>query len=1505
MTLKRWIAGTLTVAFFTAVSSTGFAGEYSYSLEHCVPGSLGIFPWTFCFDDYNVDNCYSGSADIAQDFPGGQFSMSGRYEFSTNATSADFSFSSVISAYWGPPDVAVEVDARIDSGQFGRELDCGPPEGSVVFPAVGPTRIHVTMFQEGAASDDGWHLAGLYNPVINYGNGYVDFPGFLNGYWETDADVVANGRISADFGMFHQLLVSAGPDAGSFSYTCSGNMHVDISPSILPVAVDAKPGQFGATVPDAQAYSDPSLSLMVFDNLSRTAAVADGVTRVLLRCMTGGAGTATFATSGNLPGEKMTRVDSDAAPAVGVQTVFWRNLTNYAFAVYTVPDGFPASGDVQSVENDFIVTFTPANGGAPITRTIPFKLVRPPVVLVHGLWSGRSKWTAPDGPAMCVPASTSTATFDTLIRNGFVVRVADYSAHNADHFIVNQYAVWQPIAQVIADYNAQKIAITQVDLIGHSMGGIVARYFAQTPEFRDQNQNYGKGYIRRFITLGTPHLGSDLALYALVGGTENRYWLEALRDFMDYIASPPDHLPIDRGAIADLIPGSGALNAIRETKIPCHAIVCEASPGNDYFWDCIQRLGYYHLFDVRDYNYSSPAALINSIFFCDQNDRVVQATSQRGGLPDANVTVIPGPTHSDEPGDQNVANRIVELLTIPKDGTFAESFPGVQGLSANVGCPESAAKLREPPFLPDYPRALDAAQLIVMTSPITGQSLTAGTNVVCTVQATGQGSVGSVFIMYGGDDLSMLNITNLPYTFTVSIPSNYQGGFTFVASATDSEGNVSTNPVVDTVYVNSTAHLTNITATPANLVINDFGEPVAISVSGQFDDGSTHDITAPQSGTTYSSSWTNVATVAPDGKVMAAGYYNGTGQIDVTNGTNSISIPFTVTLLLPAVFSATTLSGGPGQTNMVVELFGLHFGIVTNLYVTGANGPDPNIRIQNWQVNSDGTILTINLWVSPDADVGPRSAALLTARGPVSSGFAGFVSGFTNGARWTSRQRDLGNMGRADFIVPASRMNGSFFGLLRWQTPSPNTDNNIGASSILFCDNAGPGGSDLAVCGYHWPKGIQGMDRHNGKVFWHGNPGDGGEAIGDNCAGFSPDGRTIYAVNDSTPNDGPLIGFDSVVGPATFWDNRSNASPDHLSAFSPKVAPDGRVVGHQWDDRPYGASDTGSSIIENWAALMPLSECYSEPALFVGAEALSVIATGRVGNIADFDGYTGAVNWEAQTGLFTDADPTVDATSGNVYVPMGQDSVWIVGLSQSGRALWNNLAMPVFTYQPGTNNPQRAQSAGCLSFDGSTYYFQTVSQQGDGRLYAINTTNGALKWSFPTGSMGWEESVSSPIVTANDVLIVGNNHGGKYIALHDDETNASLFATLPVADETDARSSATLSPDGLLYLPARLLWTVSNGDADPPTRDYANLFNAFDVGTLAPSITGAGVNADGSVSLSLYGLPGLTHRLWAAESLTPPVVWQPIQTNAVGGAWLFTDTTAGSYPARFYRISSP
>ncbi|GMU83405.1 MAG: hypothetical protein AMXMBFR47_32750 [Planctomycetota bacterium] len=525
-----------------------------------------------------------------------------------------------------------------------------------------------------------------------------------------------------------------------------------------------------------------------------------------------------------------------------------------------------------------------------------------------------------------------------------------------------------------------------------------------------------------------------------------------------------------------------------------------------------------------------------------------------------------------------------------------------------------------------------------------------------------------------------------------------------------------------------------------------------------------------------------------------------------------------------------------------------------------------------------------------------------------------------NADSWPMKQREMAHTGRAGFTVPAERMNDTFFNFLAWQTRSPGSPNegNFDSGSAVFFDGAGPGGADLLVAGYHWPKGVQGMDRRTGERFWYGNP-RGGETIGTSTPAFSLDGSTIYVVNDATasqawPAGHPLMAFAAATGPGNYWHNGDDFFPGHLSAHAPTIAPDGRIFLYDWVDRPYAGTDYGNAIRETWAAAAQTGCGLSDPSLYDDNGVLRVVSAGRWGVVASFDGVTGDLYWSVPTPTI-DATPTIDPAGGNIYVAAGSDSIWVVGLSKTGLPLWWNAAELVYEHVPGFNSAQRAQAGGCLSHDGSTYYFQTNSSDGDGRLYAINTWDGTVKWSYATGSSGWEMVSSSPIVTPNGVIIVGNNNGGVYYALRDDGAAATLLDSFAVAAGAPARASAALSEDGLLYLPLRTTWAVGNGNGDVPNFATENVYTAFNLNADATTILPPPANqsaralnhavslrwrpiVDTTGQFSHYAVYRSTAPFDSVEGMTPIATIPGVNSST------YTDATALNGVSYYYAVTS-
>ncbi len=117
---------------------------------------------------------------------------------------------------------------------------------------------------------------------------------------------------------------------------------------------------------------------------------------------------------------------------------------------------------------------------------ISLRLFRPPVLLVHGLWSDSHMW---DKMARWLTA------------DGFAVYTVDYpNVDSPARVAVMEFA--GKIQAIKQQYRQQNINASSVDVIGHSMGGVVARHYI------NQFQGSPRVDVNTLITVGTPHKGS-------------------------------------------------------------------------------------------------------------------------------------------------------------------------------------------------------------------------------------------------------------------------------------------------------------------------------------------------------------------------------------------------------------------------------------------------------------------------------------------------------------------------------------------------------------------------------------------------------------------------------------------------------------------------------------------------------------------------------------------------------------------------------------------------------------------------------------------------------------------------------------------------------------------------------------------------------------------------------------------------------------------------------------
>jgi pimeloyl-ACP methyl ester carboxylesterase len=291
-------------------------------------------------------------------------------------------------------------------------------------------------------------------------------------------------------------------------------------------------------------------------------------------------------------------------------------LPYYAFAVYRAPVDFARqtstgykTGTCQGTTNfddtlacrTVSVHITDVTAGVTI-GTVTIAIVRPPLILIHGICGSADDWN----------------TFQPLVKGpkGGDSRFS-IGRYNFDYNVDNEISITsssptypQTQSGVTANslgfqYNAAKsyafmwdwiknfrqgqstfsptglsVASVQADVIGHSMGGDIARTIANLSQFSNDpdpaKATFGQGNIHKLITIDTPHLGTPLASSLLNSANS------CTREFLANNAYNFSFVYVKQngntnstcgtvtnaacGAVGDLIPSSPALNAINNVS---------------------------------------------------------------------------------------------------------------------------------------------------------------------------------------------------------------------------------------------------------------------------------------------------------------------------------------------------------------------------------------------------------------------------------------------------------------------------------------------------------------------------------------------------------------------------------------------------------------------------------------------------------------------------------------------------------------------------------------------------------------------------------------------------------------------------------------------------------------------------------------------------------------------------------------------------------------------------
>ncbi len=311
---------------------------------------------------------------------------------------------------------------------------------------------------------------------------------------------------------------------------------------------------------------------------------------------------------------------------------------------------------------------------------------------------------------------------------------------------------------------------------------------------------------------------------------------------------------------------------------------------------------------------------------------------------------------------------------------------------------------------------------------------------------------------------------------------------------------------------------------------------------------------------------------------------------------------------------------------------------------------------------------------------------------------------------------------------------------------------------------------------------------------------------GANSGGFDlsiDDSLWQYGTGDSITSS-PAIGAGGIVYVGSDDSNFYAFNPDGslrwkvtaggiFDTISPAIASDGTVYAPCSDSKVYAFNPDGSI---KWTYSVPTPSSSSLSNELVSSPAIAADGTVYV-KAGDNHLYAlkpdGTLKWTATVPGFSYASPTV-APDGTLYIGSETGTFYAfkadgstkwtftadsaiytaAALDAAGNLYFGTLGGTVYSLAPdGTRRwafaaGDSVTSSPALAPDG-TLYFGSY----DHNLYALNSADGSLKWTY---RMGDEVRASSPAIDANGVVYIGDYDGNLY-AVNPDGTLKRLYAT--------------------------------------------------------------------------------------------------------------------------------
>ncbi len=433
-----------------------------------------------------------------------------------------------------------------------------------------------------------------------------------------------------------------------------------------------------------------------------------------------------------------------------------------------------------------------------------------PVVMIHGLWADRSSFREMEYYLI------NTGRYDQsqLYR-------ADYQSTNdrefSHNFDVPRIAIDQALGQSLKEF----MAVTKVNLVSHSMGGLLARQFFQAVQYPFYNN------IAKIITCNTPHQGSQMANWLLdtgsAAGTKAKGLLAELG------------MSSTKGAVEDLGVTSSEIAKIQNGSLNRAGQVCSISTVQNHQVSIPSNISSINIFTYIAAQLATVCLnnYLGDIFDSPDSDLVVALESQTGGLTGQNTDVYNNQKHTGSVANAQVMAAVEGKLIQPLNSPlFAPNYqPEMLGYMLNNNCLFESKPIKE---------AKVAAASIIISSPTINENILAGNNIIVNFTSTEVDSIVA-FLPKSDKDYFYKKIKATNNTLTIPTDIKLLGTVKLVLL-----GYSTTNELVttSTVTINQTTNgiLEGIGVYPKSVHLH-VGDSLALTITGFFNDGIDRDIT--------------------------------------------------------------------------------------------------------------------------------------------------------------------------------------------------------------------------------------------------------------------------------------------------------------------------------------------------------------------------------------------------------------------------------------------------------------------------------------------------------------------------------------------------------------------------------------------------------------------------------------------------------------------------------------